>query len=215
MAAFRVGNESLIFSAMKTLLLAIWICTPGLVLCGQGDTLSTAQRQQEMMKLDWMIGRWEGSGWIDMGREGKREFQHTQTVRSKSGGLVLLLDGEGKAKLDGSTICSNLRLLSFAPRDVTFRWQEFTADGTARMNEAHAQQRMLQVGFPPTSEESARVGAGTFRSDLLTSNEGWVRFTISLNAKGEWIETGEMMRSSNDEEKWFRFLEILLHRTTE
>jgi hypothetical protein len=81
---------------MKILPIVIWICVPALVLYGQGDSLSTVQSQQEMRKLDWMIGRWEGSGWIDMGREGTREFLHSQTVRSKSGGLVLVVDGEGR-----------------------------------------------------------------------------------------------------------------------
>jgi hypothetical protein len=83
------------------------------------------------------------------------------------------------------------------------------------MNETDGQEKELRVGFPPSREESATVGAGTFRPDLMTSNEGWVRFTISLSEKGEWIETGEMMGESNNQKQWFRFLEIVLDRETE
>jgi len=168
-----------------------------------------------MQKLGWMIGRWEGSGWIDMGREGRRAFSYTQSVQTKQNGLVLALDGVGKAKEDASTIYSVFRLLSYPARDVTFKWHEFSAqEGIERSNEAHGNGRMLQVGFPPLREEEARVGAGTFRSDLLISNEGWVRFTISVNDDNEWVEAGEMRRISDDGETWFKFLQIVLHRKT-
>src|SRR4051794_2431812 len=60
-------------------------------------------QRAEMKNLDWLAGQWKGVGWIQMGPQGRKEFTQTETVQSKLDGLVLLIEGEGKSKENGST----------------------------------------------------------------------------------------------------------------
>ena len=35
---------------------------------------TAAQLHEAMKKLDWMMGKWEGTGWVDSATLGRREF---------------------------------------------------------------------------------------------------------------------------------------------
>src|SRR6185503_21046740 len=78
-------------------------------------------QRQEMKKLDWFVGHWKGSGWIQMGPQGRREFTQTETVEAKLDGLVLVVEGSGKAKEDGSTVHAALAFVSYDHHANQFR----------------------------------------------------------------------------------------------
>jgi len=88
-------------------------------------------QRREMKKLDWLVGRWKGTGWIQMGPQGRHEFTQTETIEARLDGLVLVIEGLGKAKEGGSTVHSALAFLSYDPRANQFRWHSFTP-GTDR-----------------------------------------------------------------------------------
>lgn len=51
------------------------------------DTLSINKLKQ----IDYMLGTWEGEGWIMMGRDNKQLFTQNEIVADKTGGSFLLL----------------------------------------------------------------------------------------------------------------------------
>src|SRR5213083_453298 len=73
------------------------------VFAAEQPTSKDVQRR-EMKKLDWFVGHWKGTGWIQMGPQRRHEFTQTETIEAKLDGLVLVIEGSGKAKENGSTV---------------------------------------------------------------------------------------------------------------
>ena len=144
----------------------------------------------EMKKLDWLVGHWKGTGWIQMGPQARKEFTQTETIQDKLDGLVLVIEGHGKAKEDGSTIHTALTFVSYDERAKTYRWRAFTAEGQQ-------------------TDTEAKVGTSSLEWGLQIPQRGRMRYTIKLNEKGEWFEVGEM---SQDGETWHKFFEMILQR---
>jgi len=126
-------------------------------------------QRREMKKLDWFVGRWKGAGWIQMGPQGKHEFTQTETIESKLDGLVLVIEGLGKAKEDGSTVHSALAFVSYDPRVNKFRWHAFTPEG--------------QI------DTEAKVGADTLEWTLQIPQRGQMRYTITRNEKASGLRS--------------------------
>jgi hypothetical protein len=57
---------------------------------------------EAMGKVSFLAGRWEGSGWFQMGPGPKQEFTQTEVVEPKLDGLVFLVEGIGTSKADPS-----------------------------------------------------------------------------------------------------------------
>ena len=118
-------------------------------------------QHREMKKLDWLVGHWKGTGWIQMGPQGRREFTQTETIEAKLDGLVLLIEGLGKAKEDGSTVHTALAFVSYDHRAKKFRWHAFTPEG--------------QI------DTEAKVGTDTLEWTLEIPKRGRMRYTITRN----------------------------------
>lgn len=178
---------------MKKLVQMVLYGICAVTLSGQAKAQTSAPgtvQRGEMKKLDWLVGRWEGAGWIQMGPEGRKEFAQTENIQSKLNGVVLLIEGHGKSKEDGSTVHSALALVSFDEQGRTFRWNAFTVEGRHIDTEAKVGTKVLEWGLeiPP---------------------HGRMRYTIKLNEKGEWFEIGEM---TQDGQTWHKFFEMTLQR---
>lgn len=139
-------------------------------------------QRREMKKLDWFVGHWKGTGWIQMGPD-RHEFNQTETIEAKLDGLVLVIEGSGKAKGDGSTVHTALAFVSYDHRGNKFRWQAFTAEG--------------QI------DTEARVGKDSLEWTLEIPKRGRMRYTITRNEKGEWFEVGEMIQDDQTRHKFF------------
>src|SRR6185436_7651727 len=98
------------------------------LIAGEQPTAKEIQRR-EMKKLEWLVGHWKGTGWMERGPQGRREFTQTETIEAKLDGLVLVIEGLGKAKEDGSTVHTALAFVSYDARAKTFRWHAFTPEG--------------------------------------------------------------------------------------
>jgi len=144
----------------------------------------------EMKELEWLVGSWKGNGWMQMGPQGPREFTISEIVQSKLDGLVLVIDGQGKSKADGSVVHTALAFVSYDERAKTFRWRAFTAEGRQ-------------------TDTEAKVGANTVEWGVEIPPRGRMRYTIKLNEKGEWFEVGEM---TQDGQTWHKFFEMTLQR---
>jgi len=172
---------------MKKILWIALLCISSVAALAQ--TPAAGQRV-EMKKLDWLVGHWKGTGWMQMGPQGRKEFTITETIQGKLDGLVLIIEGHGKSKEDGSTVHTALAFVSYDEGAKTFRWRAFTAEGRQ-------------------TDAVAKVGANTLEWGLEIPQRGRMRYTIKLNEKGEWFEVGEM---TQDGQTWQKFFEMTLQR---
>ena len=79
----------------------LWIALLGISSCFSlvallAQTPASGQRV-EMKKLDWLVGHWKGTGWMQMGPQGRKEFTITETIQGKLDGLVLVIEGQGNS----------------------------------------------------------------------------------------------------------------------
>lgn len=181
-------------------LLAMW--RAGFVLAGEAQQ-PAAERPQDpaaaqvaaMQKLTPWAGQWRGSGWVlTWPSRTRQEFTITETVQSKLGGRVLLVEGLGRGKdpSSGAEIDTHVTLavLSYDEKAQTYRFRTHEASGRALDAEARPIDGGLEWGF--RDEDSGST----------------IRFTIRLDGN-RWHEVGE---ASRDGKTWHKFLEMTLER---
>jgi hypothetical protein len=59
---------------------------------------AAATQREAMNKLEWMVGHWKGTGWIEMVPQARHKFVQTEAIQSKLDGLVLIVDWAGARK---------------------------------------------------------------------------------------------------------------------
>ena len=152
----------------------------------------TAQLEA-MKKLDWLAGTWKGSGSIEYAPGQKQIFNGTETVESKLGGVVLLVQGEHTSKVPGRQ--------EEVPAHRALGVLYYAASASHYVFQTH-----LASGDHSTAEATLQEGG----LDWGTSNpRGQVRFHIRHTDKDQWHETGEMSR---DGQTWTPFFEMTLER---
>lgn len=155
--------------------------------------LSSAQNQ-EMKKLDFLIGEWQGEGWTEFVPGQRRTSPITERVQPKLGGTVLMVEGLAKKKAPGSqeeTVVHNaLGVISYDAGAKLYRVRSYLADGRTTDAEASFVDEGFQWRFK--------------------APQGWsFRYTVKLTEKGEWFEKGEM---SQDGKTWRQFHEMTLKK---
>ena len=145
----------------------------------------------EMKKVQWLVGKWKGEGWMMFGPEEKHTFSQTETVTSKLNGILLAIEGLGT---DGeSNIIHNaFAVLSFDSANQKFVMRAHKADGAF------------------TEADALVDDNGSFIWGFNHPYAGELRFTIRQNDKGQWYEIGEV--SNDDGDSWFQNFELLLNK---
>jgi hypothetical protein len=147
-----------------------------------------------MKKLNFLIGEWRGEGWTEFVPGQRKSSPIAESVQPKLGGMVLLVEGIGKAKPPGQQeeviVHNALGVLSYDERAKIFRLRTYLATGQSTDAEAKFTDGGFQWGFQ----------AGPSLS---------FRYTVKLNDKGEWFEIGEM---SQDRTNWRKFHEMTLQK---
>jgi hypothetical protein len=174
---------------MKNITLILLFCMPALCVLGQGGGAPETQRAQ-MKKLDWLVGRWKGAGWIQMGPQARKEFSLTEVVQVKLDGLVLMIEGLGKSSADGAVAHSALAFVCYDDGARQYRWRAFTAEGRQTDAEARVDIDNLEWGY--------EISPGRR-----------MRYTLNRNKKDEWFEVGEM---TTDGQTWRKVFEMTLQR---
>lgn len=153
-----------------------------------------ADAAEGMRKLDWLVGDWKGDAKV-FGGPDRGEAVQVETVRSKLGGKLLVVEGTGRRKLDGGAtgdvVHEALGIVSYDEKAKTYRFDAWTA-----------QRGYVQAWF--------EAGDHTARWGFDTPDGGKIRYTISRTDKGEWREVGEFSRDGNP---WMPFMEMLLAKT--
>lgn len=182
---------------MRKSLLASALCLTVVLVCGGAwaQRPDTSEPQREAMKkLDFWIGEWEGSGWSMRGPGQRAEFTVHESVQSKLGGVVLLVQGLGKGKettTGAATIGHDaLAVVSFDPKAAAYRFRHYTMQGTSGDADLVLTDKGMQWEL---------VGEGqAFR----------MRFHIEIQGD-TWHEYGEFSR---DGQSWMRTMEMTLQR---
>jgi hypothetical protein len=157
---------------------------------------SATKEAEGLSMVHWMVGRWEGESWLEF-EPGQRKINHAlESVQSRVGDAVLLIEGYHKGKIAGEAekaedvvIHDLIRILLYDSKAKRYRFVAYTA----------------------------RQGYGDFQAKLADGGWGWemttpsgsVRFTITHTDKDEWSEKGE---ASPDGKTWRQFFGMTLHR---
>ena len=137
--------------------------------------------------------RMEGGGLDRIGSAQRRTFTQSETIQPKLGGLLLQIEGLGKSKdpgKEGTIIHNAFAIVSYDDKAKQIRWHAYTADG-----------RYVDTELKPLQEK-------TVQWSIPTPGQN-IRFTMNLNEKDQWLETGEF---SPDGNKWMKFFEMKLQR---
>ena len=95
---------------------------PLLAQAPQGNAIPA--QQEEMKKLDFLVGQWKGEGWVKMPGAERQTFTQTETVQKKLGGLALLVEGQGTSKLpsgEEKTVFEALAMVTWDPEKNLYR----------------------------------------------------------------------------------------------
>lgn len=146
------------------------------------------QPSADMKPLAFLVGSWSGTGWA-MTREGKQEFTIREVIEPKLDGSVFLVEGKGKDS-QGNVAHHALAFFHYDKTHKEFRVKAFRKDG----------------GYVDARGE---IKDGNFIWGF-DSPQGKIRFTLKLNDKGQWVESGEF---SQDGKQWRLFLEMTLDKS--
>ncbi len=139
--------------------------------------------KKAISSLGFIVGDWEGEGWM-MGRDGqKHSFTQRETINFKLDSTVILVEGVGMA--NQKVYHNAMAIISHNKTDENFRFHSYLANGRS----------------------------GEYKAELIDGKLYWypadqMRYIIYLNENGQWYETGEMKRG----EDWFQFFEMTLDR---
>lgn len=167
----------------------------GVFACSLIPLLAAAQTPEESL-LASMTGTWEGEGSMVMGPGSRSAFVQQEWIRPTLGGRALFIEGLGRAADDTSRVVHRAVAL-LVPGDTPGRYtmHAFRDAGAAGVlsvqADAHEADGKLVWGY-----DDPRAGR--------------VRYTIWLDAQGQWRETGEASRDGGA--TWFPFLDMTLRR---
>jgi hypothetical protein len=122
--------------------------------------------------LSFLVGRWSGAA-SALRPGGMMDLIQTEEAQLKLDGLVMMIEGVGRAKTDGKLVLQALGLISFDDLSGTYRMRAFN-DG-----------RWLE-----TDVELA--GGGNGLSWGFTLGDIKTRSILRINDKGEWTESAEV-----------------------
>src|SRR5262249_37196041 len=117
------GHDTLFDMAMKFLTLCGVILLP--CAAQQPRTPDLDAQRAAMKKLAFLVGRWTGAARIlPVGRE-PAGLTQTEEAQFKLDGLILLIEGKGRAKSDGKPMLQALGLLSYDDQAGVYRMRAF------------------------------------------------------------------------------------------
>jgi len=149
-----------------------------------------ASQLAAMKKLNFLMGQWKGQGWAAVSGS-KATFTDTELVTSKSNGLELTIQSSGITDA-GAPARQGSVVVSYDAATKAYHLHNHQADGTV-------------------TDTPAQVTSNSLVWIVRDPHHGPIRFIIQVNAKGQWVESGEL---SNDGKTWQKFMSLTLARST-
>lgn len=133
--------------------------------------IQDAPDKQQISKLDFLVGKWEGEGWQSVGQGERVEFKGTEVVQLKLSGGALLVEGEFFSKEDGKLIHQTLGVVTYRPSRSAFNLRAYLFNRPEGDYKLEAQDK----GF-------------TWSIEL--DHGAIIRYTMTLKEDGTWNEVG-------------------------
>ena len=138
--------------------------------------------------LAFLVGEWHGEAWMQMGPGRREEAAQREWIEWKAGGEVLLIQGRGE--VGGQPVHEALATITWDQRAGRYAMWTYRAGSGATVPSIEVGDRRVVWGF-----------------DIPN---GKVRYTISLDAEGRWVEVGEY--SGDGGATWMEFLGMKLRK---
>ncbi len=126
-----------------------------------------------MKKLEFLVGDWSGEATVLRGPGQFAEMAQTESAHFKLDGLVLMIEGVGRAKTDGKPSLQALGLISFDDDTGMYKMRAFN-DGRWLETEV----KLADSG----NSISWGFALGAFKTTTV----------LRINENGEWTEHGEL-----------------------
>lgn len=144
---------------------------------------------EAMQKLSDLVGRWEGAGWMQRGPGEPDKTLSTETVESRLGGRILVVEGLHHAQEDPSQVVHHaLGVISYDEAAGHYKFRTYLANGRGGEHEMRLE--------------------GDDILWFIETPQGKIRYTIRIE-DGMWHEIGEMSR---DGETWRKFFGMDLQK---
>lgn len=143
-----------------------------------------------MKKLDFLVGKWMGEARISRGAGETTELVQTEEAGFKLDGLILVIEGIGRAKSDGTPVLQAFGVISHEDETQTYRMRAFN-DG-----------RFLETEVK-LSEGHTGMTWGFALGEIKTKS------VMRINEKDEWTELHEIVIGSQPPK---RLMDIAVRR---
>lgn len=162
------------------------LCFAGQILDAQEQAPTYGQQTVAMSKLKPLLGRWKGSGWIEM--EARRyNFESSETFEEQAGGLAISVQGIHRMRLpDGQlrVIHNAFAMINYDAESKKYRFLTQLANGRAG------------------DYIASMTDDGSFQWVIPDTPMGKMVYTISIS-NNEYHEIGELEPSAGDRTQFF------------
>jgi hypothetical protein len=157
----------------------------------QAQTPALEISKQEMQKLAYMSGRWQGEATVRQGNTPPIKVLQEEDIQFKLDGTIMLIEGIGrKPEAPEAIVFNAMAVVSYNQYTKQYGLKTYTKEG----NQADAYFKI--------------VSDNHFEWGFETPTKAKIRYDIVLNPQDKtWIEKGEY---SPDGNAWYPFIEIKL-----
>jgi len=143
-----------------------------------------------MGRLSFLAGEWIGRASIQRGPGAPTELVQTENVQYKLDGLVLMIEGVGRASSDGQPVLQALGLISYDDQRMVYQMRAF--------NEGRFLEAEVKL-----SEHGKSMTWGFTLGDIRTKS------LLRMDENGQWTELHEIIIGSQPPK---RLMEIAVRR---
>lgn len=148
------------------------------------------EQRAAMKNLSFLVGNWSGHARTQLGQGEPLELTQTENAQYKLDGLVLLIEGTGRAVSDGKAVILALATVSYDDEAKLYRMRAY--------NNGRYMETEVKL-----AESGKGLAWGFTFGQIKTSS------TLAINDKGEWTEAGDITIGSQPPRK---FLELTVRR---
>jgi hypothetical protein len=143
-----------------------------------------------MKKLEFLVGDWEGEAWLLRGPGLSVDMIQTEKAEYRLDGLLLTVEGVGRAKADNSPVLQALGVISYDDTTETYTMRAFN-DG-----------RFLETEIRLLPDGEGLTWGFTF-GEYRTST------VLRIDEKGQWTELAHITVSGQGP---FKLMELAVSR---
>ena len=148
-------------------------CTNGGLVAPLPRVPDLEAQRTAMKRLSFLVGEWVGNARVRRGPSETAELLQTEEAQYKLDGLLLMIEGVGRAQSDGRPILQALGLISYDDETKTYHMRAFN-DG-----------RFLETEVK-VSEDGQGMTWGFALGEIRTQS------VMRINDRGEWTELHEI-----------------------